>query len=50
MMKSCRSFLRASPTAFTAAILVATVAGCSSDIPPTYPVNGKVVFKGGKAV
>lgn len=31
-------------------IMLAAACGCGSDLPATYPVKGKVVFKGGKVV
>jgi hypothetical protein len=37
-------------SALFAAILLGPLVGCGSDLPPTYPVTGKVVFKNGKAV
>jgi hypothetical protein len=44
MLKDCPTSVRA------AALLLLAIIGCGPTIPRTYPVKGKVVWKGGKPV
>ncbi len=37
-------------TRLAAALILAGIVGCGGGMPKTYPVQGKVVFKGGKPV
>jgi hypothetical protein len=50
MLKIWRTSVCAAALVLGAALLLATLPGCGSGIPTTYPVKGRVVWKGGKSV
>jgi hypothetical protein len=50
MTKTCRMSVRAAALALPAALLLVALPGCGPSIPTTYPVKGKVIWKGGKPV
>jgi hypothetical protein len=50
MFESCRTPVRATVLTLGTVLLLAGGPGCGSGIPKTYPVKGKVVWKGGKPV
>src|SRR5262245_34303698 len=50
MFETGRTAVRATALALGAALLLAGVPGCGSGIPKTFPVKGRVVWKGGKPV